>query len=168
MVAFDHVNGVGSSEGLAPRARRWAVEAVRAGAADPAGPLARTPVERIDSKLVLELAQSGDAAAVHIAERLGALLARVIAVLGSMFDPERVILSGAPSQGIGIVAEAARRALPTDLDLPAPDVVVSDLGGDVVVLGAVAAAVDLVRTHVLDLRLSAASAAAPEVTAAHP
>ena len=46
---------------------------------------------------------------------------------------------------------AARRSLPTDLDLPAPERGASTLGGEVVVTGAVAAAVASARERVLDV-----------------
>ncbi|MDT0182232.1 hypothetical protein Q9S36_18815 [Microbacterium sp. ARD31] len=83
--------------------------------------------------------------------RVGLALARIVSVLGSMFDPERVVVSGAIADGVAEVVAAARRSLPTDLDLPAPELVASTLGGEVVVTGAVAAAVASARERVLDV-----------------
>jgi predicted NBD/HSP70 family sugar kinase len=68
-----------------------------------------------------------------------------------MFDPERVVVSGAIAAGMTDVVAAARRALPTDLDLPAPTIALSDLGADVVVRGAVAAAASHARERALDV-----------------
>jgi hypothetical protein len=75
-----------------------------------------------------------------------------------MFDPQRVIVSGAVSPGIGPVVDFAREMLPTDLDLPAPEIVVSQLGADVVAVGAVVAAVEAVREKALSLWLEASGA----------
>lgn len=152
MVAFDHVEGVASAHGLGARLAMGAAELLAAGTATPGGALATLAPDRLDGPTVLALAAQGDPDARALAVRAGVALGRVVSVLGSMFDPQRVILSGPMSQGAEIVVEAARAALPTDLDLPAPMLVASDLGSDVVVIGAVAAASALARDHALDVR----------------
>ncbi|RZI55242.1 MAG: ROK family protein, partial [Rubrivivax sp.] len=73
------------------------------------------------------------------------LAARIVGVLGSMFDPERIIVCGSIAEGIEPVLQAARAALPPRLHLPAPQLQRSRLGGDVVVRGAVARALELAR-----------------------
>lgn len=158
MVAFDHVTGVGSADGLGARAASWAAEAVAGGEIDAGSPLAAIPPDQLDGRAVLELAARGDEDARRIADRVGALLARITSVLGSMFDPERIVVSGAISDGVDEVVAAARRWLPTDLDLPAPHLVVSRLGADVVVAGAVAAAAAGAREKGLDVWIAAAAA----------
>lgn len=150
MVAFDHVVGVGTADGLGARAEAWAAEAVASGAAA-ASALAAIPREQLDGRAVLELAAAGDEQARAIVDRVGHVLARVVSVLGSMFDPRLVVVSGAISAGIAEVIVAARASLPTDLDLPAPELVASDLGPDVVVRGAIAAAAADARAHALDV-----------------
>jgi predicted NBD/HSP70 family sugar kinase len=149
MVAFDHVAGVGGAAGLGHR-----LEEVARRAADdlsPDAPLARLVHSGDDARAVLELAASGDEDARLVVERVGAVLGRIVSVLGSMFDPEVVVVSGAISAGAAPIIEAARTALPTDLDLPAPRLVASRLGADVVVEGAVAGAADAAREHLLDV-----------------
>lgn len=153
MVAFDHVDGVGDAEGLGVHAMQWAREAVSAGETAPDGGLNAIPVDDLDGRRVLELAERGDPDAVRIADRVGHRLARIVSILGSMYDPARVIVCGAVSPSIGRVLAAARDALPTDLDLPAPEIIGSELGADVVVAGALVGALELARTHTLDLRL---------------
>ena len=74
-----------------------------------------------------------------------------------MFDPQRVVVTGAVADGIAVAVDKARDALPTDLDLPVPELVVSSLGADVVVEGALHAAVDLARERALDLFLASRS-----------
>ncbi|MEW1834916.1 ROK family protein [Microbacterium sp. NPDC079995] len=149
MVAFDHVDGVHGAEGLGSRASDLARELVRSGEAT-AG-LRGVALEALDARTVLGIAAQGDADARRIVDRVGLTLARIVSVLGSMFDPERVVVSGAIADGVDEVVAAARRSLPTDLDLPAPELVASTLGGEVVVIGAVAAAVASARERVLDV-----------------
>lgn len=151
MIAFDHVDGVASAHGLGVRAAAWAAEAVAQGAVNPDGRLAAVPEGRLDGQAVLELAVGGDPDAQAIVERVAAVLARIVSVLGSMFDPQRVVVSGAIAAGLDQVVGAARQLLPTDLHLPAPELVASRLGGDVVVLGAIAAAAAGARERVLDV-----------------
>lgn len=140
-IMFDHVVGVGSAFGL-----RYAVQdQVRAAlenseiAAD--GALGRLAKRRhIDPRLVLALAASGDADAVLITDRVGATVARIVGVLGSMYDPSRVIVCGAVAESIEPVLAAARRILPEELHLPAPEIIASSLGAEVVSAGAIATA----------------------------
>ena len=83
--------------------------------------------------------------------RAGRVLSIIAGVFGSLFDPRRVILSGmAPADAADLV-DAARASLSLELDLPAPELVASELGGDVVCIGAVSAALDAARAGVLDL-----------------
>ncbi|MDX2376087.1 ROK family protein [Microbacterium sp. LRZ72] len=151
MVAFDHVAGVDGALGLGYRAAHWAREQIAAGAL-PAGHVLETvPPERVDGRRVFELAAAGDPFALGIVERVGEMLARIAALFGSLFDPRAIIVSGAVSGRAGAVLDAARERLPAMLHLPPPELVASDLGADVVSLGAVSAAVDAARAGVLDL-----------------
>lgn len=142
MVAFDHVEGVGSADGLGAHAAALARAAVASGAIPASSALARIPTAALDGRAVLELAEAGDADAAAIAEQVGAVLARIVSVLASVYDPQRVIVAGAVSAGIATVVAAAGRAMPDRGHLPPPELLASTLGGDVVVLGAVAAARD--------------------------
>ncbi|SEB78339.1 Sugar kinase of the NBD/HSP70 family, may contain an N-terminal HTH domain [Paramicrobacterium humi] len=151
MVAFEHVDGVGTADGLGARAASWAADVVAHGTAAEGSALAAIPLNHLDGRAVLELAAQGDDDAHRIVERMGSVLARIVSVLGSMFDPQRVVVSGAISAGVNEVVTAAGQALPTDLDLPAPELVVSSLGADIVVTGAIAAAAADARERVLDV-----------------
>jgi predicted NBD/HSP70 family sugar kinase len=158
MVFLDWVDGVGSADGLGVRAARWAQEEVAAKALSPHSGLAGVAPEAIDGKLVFDLAAAGDPDAVRVADRVGRMLARVTGVLACMFNPQMVIVSGALASGIEHVVAVAQQYLPTGLDLPAPQVVASTLGADVVVEGALAAARATARTHALDIWLPRHSA----------
>lgn len=140
-VVFDHIVGVGSAIGLPHSVQDAARAVVAEGAASSDGALGRlVATERIDPRLVLTLAASGDADALLVAERVGAVLARIVGVLGSMYDPARVVVCGAVAESIEPVLAAARRILPEELHLPAPEILASALGAEVVSVGAVATA----------------------------
>jgi predicted NBD/HSP70 family sugar kinase len=155
MVAFDHVPGVAGAWGLGYRAAEWARASRSRGEILPGSPLARMPLDEITGQIVLELARDGDADAVRIVSQVGELLATLAGVLGSLFDPSLIIVSGAISDGAQLILDAAARALPDRLDLPAPALLASELGADVVSTGAVFQAVRTARTSVLHLPLPA-------------
>lgn len=140
-VVFDHIVGVGSAVGLRYALEEQARGAVEDGDAPSEGTLGRLVADGpVDPRLVLTLASSGDPDALRVTERVGATLARVVGVLGSMYDPARVIVCGAVAESIEPVLAAARRILPEELHLPAPEIIASTLGAEVVSAGAVATA----------------------------
>jgi len=151
MVAFDHVVGVEDAGGLAVRISHWAQEEIQTGEIPADGPLTGSWPAATDGSAVMARARAGDRDAQRLVARAGRVLSIVTGVFGSLFDPRRVILSGmAPGDAADLV-EAARASLALELDLPAPELVASELGGDVVCIGAVSAALDAARAGVLDL-----------------
>lgn len=140
-VVFDHIVGVGSAFGLRYALQEQAAATVAAGEAPGDGAVARLVAGGpVDPRLLLTLAASGDVDAVRVSERVGATLARVVGVLGSMYDPARVIVCGAVAESVEPVLAAARRLLPAELHLPAPQILASSLGAEVVSAGAVVTA----------------------------
>ncbi|WP_164234580.1 ROK family protein [Microbacterium hydrocarbonoxydans] len=140
-VVFDHIIGVGSAFGLGPSLHHQLLAAVDSGEVDPGSPVGRlVGADRIDTRQLLALAAAGDADALLVTGRLGEIVARIVGVLGSMYDPARVIICGAMAESIEPVLAAARAVLPEQLHLPAPDLIASSLGVEVVSLGAVASA----------------------------
>ena len=77
--------------------------------------------------------------------------AEALAELGGRSGIATAAMAIDDSEALAARIAAARAALPRALDLPAPDIVASPLGADIVSIGAVAAAVDAARTHALDL-----------------
>ncbi len=146
MVLFDHVRGVESAVGLGPVTIRLARELVEAGEASPGGALATLVADGLPAERILALASAGDPDGLLVARRAGEFLARVVAVLGSTYDPERVIVCGAIADGIEPVLDAARGALRPLLDLPAPAILRSHLGADIVLVGAVSTALAAARS----------------------
>ncbi|MFJ4045983.1 ROK family protein [Microbacterium sp. NPDC089987] len=140
-IVFDHIIGVAGAFGLGPTLHHQLLAAVESGEIDAGSRVGRlVDTDRIDTRLMLELAAAGDPHALLVASRLGDTLARVVGVLGSMYDPARVIVCGAIAESIEPVLAAARTVLPTQLHLPAPELLASSLGAEVVSLGAVATA----------------------------
>jgi len=146
-VAFDHIAGVGTADGLGTRLTEW----VRAEPAPPGHPLSGAPLERLTGRAVVELSRDGDVWARGFVERAGLLVARIAAVFGSLYNPQRIIVAGAVVEGLDEVIEVARMRLPHELDLPAPELMLSALGPTSVVTGAVAGAIDAARRGVLHL-----------------
>lgn len=147
-VVFDHIVGVGSAFGLRYAVQDQVRAAVDSGEISHDSAVGRlVGTRRIDPRLVLTLAASGDRDAVLITSRVGATVARIVGVLGSMYDPARVIVCGAVAESIEPVLTAARRILPQELHLPAPEILASTLGAEVVSRGAVATARRAAREH---------------------
>lgn len=140
MVLFDHVRGVDSAHGLGPTITRIADELLDSGDAEADGALAALATEGLRADRILALAATGDPDAARVVRETGAYLARVVAVLGSTYDPERVIICGAIAEDIEPVLDAARDVLRPLLDLPAPAILRSRLGADIVLAGAVSTA----------------------------
>jgi predicted NBD/HSP70 family sugar kinase len=160
--AFRHVQGVGSDEGLGVRIARWAREALAAPSTQIPGrggdapapadhPLRALPPGQVTAREVLDLARRGDPVARSVEARAGELLARLAATIGSLYDPRRIVVSGAIAGALGGVIDVARPLVAGQLDLPAPELVASSLGADVVSVGAVRAAVDAARAGALHI-----------------
>jgi predicted NBD/HSP70 family sugar kinase len=146
MVLLDHVRGVGSAEGLGPAITRIAEELLAAEEAAAGGALAALAASGLSAEPILALAASGDPDAAQVVRGAGDYLARVVAVLGSTYDPERVIVCGAIADAIEPVLDAARDVLRPLLHLPAPTILRSHLGADIVLTGAVSTALASART----------------------
>lgn len=150
-VAFDHIAGVETADGLGTRLTQWVREASAVGAIPPGHPLDGAPADQLTGRAVIELSRSGDPWSRAIVERGGLLLARIAAVFGSLYDPARIIVAGAVAEGLEEVLEVARMRLPDELDLPAPHLALSSLGAASVATGAVSAAIEAARAGVLRL-----------------
>ena len=148
MVALVNVEGVGDVVGLGRRVRDWAREE----SATPgwrSSTLSALPA--VDARDVLAAASAGDRVASDIADRAADLVARVSAVLTSVYGSARIVVCGAIAAGVDDVLERARNLVPSHVDMPAPTLVASPLGADVVAIGAVQGAVELARRDVLAL-----------------
>ncbi|MCX6499074.1 MAG: ROK family protein [Arthrobacter sp.] len=140
---LDMVQGVGSSDGIASLARQWLVEA-----GGPAGG------GEVNARRVFEDAAAGDATALAVLDRLSERMARVIAAIASLINPELVVIGGAVADSAGALLPGITAALPRFTATP-PRVAVSPLGDAIVTVGAVRHALDFVEANALELELPA-------------
>lgn len=147
------VRGVGGPEGIARLCRTWASEAVRDDA--PATSIRELAREAgtVEAEMVFRAAADGDAVAAQILERVADRMARVIGLVGTLFDPELVVIAGAVAASASALLEDIERLLPRFTTTP-PRVAVSPLGEAVVSIGAIRLALDHVEQHALDLDLA--------------
>jgi predicted NBD/HSP70 family sugar kinase len=148
---LDHVAGVGSSDGLALLARRWATDAIRFGDLPATSALGRLDPETLSESDVTGAAESGDAAAAEILDRLAARLAQICMVLGDLLDVDRIIVGGSVVNSMPAVVHGASATLAGSDDPSTPELVASALGAAAVGTGAVEHALTLVRERVFEL-----------------
>ncbi|MDQ0632954.1 putative NBD/HSP70 family sugar kinase [Arthrobacter pascens] len=136
MAYLDMVEGVGSSAGIALLARDWF-----------SGPRGKP---RVEAREVFAAAAAGDAAAVAVLNRLSERLARIIASVAIMVNPEQVVIGGAVAESAGALLPGINTLLPR-FTATVPRVTVSPLGDSIVTVGAVRHALDYVEANALDL-----------------
>jgi len=144
---LDLVAGVGSADGIAKVTRDWTNAALAEPGAESvliAGPSAEA---------VFAAARAGDALATRVVDRIAERMALVIATIASLVDTDLVIVAGRVAASWGPLVEPLQERLAQHGD-PPPRVLASALGGDVVMLGAVARCLDEVREHALQLTLA--------------
>lgn len=157
------VAGVESAQGIGAMLAGWAHGEGAAGTEPPLDPeppsVERTGAgaERLDAQDVLERAAAGEPWATALVARAGPVLARIGAVLATMYDPDRIVISGAVAQGLLPAIEIANGLVAGDLHGPAPVLVSSPLGAEVVATGAVMGAVEAARHGALALALRRAA-----------
>ena len=108
--------------------------------------------EAITAQVVLGACAQGDAFACEIIDDTAQRLARSCVTLAGMLDVERIILSGTGPE-LAPFVERVNRLTPQywHPNFPPPPIVLSELGGDVVVVGAIAQSLEWIRTNVFRL-----------------
>lgn len=146
---LEHLLGVASQDGLGDWLTRTCRAAIDEGRIPADHPLALLDPADLSGRDVLEHIE--DQSLAGVAEQVSAVLARILSLLASLYDPGLIVLCGAVADGIEPLLARVRVLLPAELDLPVPSLVASELGSDVVVAGAVAAAVESAREQILDI-----------------
>lgn len=149
---LDLVDGVGSATGIAALVRDDALaQLARLGRDDGHHGSALQDVDpaTLDAADVLAAAAADDPLALAVVEHVAARVTRVVATFASIYDPERVVVAGAVAASCEPLLALVRRDLDRYVDPPGVEVLASDLGRDVVTLGAVRRALDHVREHAL-------------------
>lgn len=149
---LDFVEGVGSADGIAAVVRADArAQLHRLDGQTGSSQLQDLDPATLDAASVFAAALDEDPLAVSVVEHVAALLARVVATFASIYDPERVIIAGAVAESCGPLLELVRRDLDRYVDPPGIEVLASELGRDIVTVGAVKRALDHVRAHALEI-----------------
>jgi predicted NBD/HSP70 family sugar kinase len=104
----------------------------------------------VTAKQVFEAAGSGEEMAKEVVRLEAEHLARAVAAVTSVVDPELVILGGGIGGNGDLLIKPIEKRLRALLRVPAPKIVVSALGDDAVVLGALATALATAREHVFE------------------
>jgi len=151
LVVIRHLRGVEAAHGIGHQLEAWAREVMASETLPADHPLRAFPEDALTARDVIELAKTGEPTSRGLVERAGAALARIAGVLGSLYDPERIIVSGDLAPGVEELLGVARRLLPDEPDLPVPERVASSIGADVVSIGAVAAALESARDGALHI-----------------
>jgi predicted NBD/HSP70 family sugar kinase len=103
---------------------------------------------RLTAKQVFDWAREGNKAALAAVHLEAGHLARAIAALVAILDPELVVLGGGIGRNGDLLMGPIERRLRRLLSIPAPRIVTSALGDDAVVLGALAIALAKARERV--------------------
>lgn len=129
------------AEAAGPAWRRMALAALDE---DPKGHgsyLAAVHRNQIDAKAIAEGARSGDSLCLEIVEKAGLMLARGLAAVYTILDPEAVYIGGGVGQALDVLRPVIMRELPS-LVQPAQErrfrIEPSPLGYDAALLGAAA------------------------------
>lgn len=154
MAYLDLVEGVGDPFGIASLARRWAAEAHAGRVKTTLRPSA--PGMEVEAEDVFAAAAAGDAVALAILDRLSDRVARVIATVATMVNPELVVIGGGVAKSAGVLLESVAERLPRLTATP-PRLAASPLGDAIVTVGAVRRALDHVEANWLELDPAAAS-----------
>ncbi|MDR4534589.1 ROK family transcriptional regulator [Glutamicibacter sp. PS] len=147
MRVLEMIAGVRTPDGLAYHARTEVRAAAAAGTLR--GELAEVPAESIDADLVFAAARRGDRCAQDILGSLAEVLTPVCMLLSGLLDLDRIIIAGSVAERIEPVLARTRELMSRDYTLSWAELVASKMGEDVVVQGALAAALAMVRDTAL-------------------
>ena len=155
MAFLDRVEGVGNADGIALLARSWAADALAHETETAIRELAAGTPEGVTAEMVFDAAALGDPVAQGIIDRLATRLARVVATVATIFNPDLVVIAGAVSRSAGVLLDAIDDQLPSLTATP-PRVALSTLGEGIVSVGAVKHALDFVHHNALDIDVARA------------
>jgi predicted NBD/HSP70 family sugar kinase len=103
---------------------------------------------RLTAENITKAANTGDTAALGVLERLAARIAQGVAPAVLTLNPDTLVIGGGISRGGDIISRAIAKAL-EELVLCVPQVLMSALGDEAVLVGAVAQSLERVESAVL-------------------
>jgi predicted NBD/HSP70 family sugar kinase len=109
----------------------------------------------VTAKQVFEAAARGEKAALEVVHLEAEELARAVAAVTAVIDPELIVLGGGIGGNGALLIKPMEKRLRSLLRVPAPKIVISALGDDAVVLGALATALATARDQVFERAISA-------------
>ncbi len=116
--------------------------------------------EPLSARSIFEAARTGDALAQAVIEDEARLLAQAIAAIAAILDPAMVVLGGGIGQNFDLLGKCIERQLHTMTPIR-PRLVPSQLGQDVVLLGAIATGLDIASNLVFQQRTGGSANVAP-------
>ncbi|GAB3935732.1 ROK family transcriptional regulator [Kribbella albertanoniae] len=144
------LNGVVKPSGIGRLARDFGAEVIAA-ARGPRSKIGRSLLydaaggdpAAVSAEAVFAAARAGDAVSVDVVDRAVARIAPVLALLGTVLNPELIVISGGVADGGDLLVPRLEHQLSSLIDtLSVPRVTASTLGSRAVVLGAVRRALD--------------------------
>ena len=144
--SYDDEFGCLESLAAGPGVVRRAKEAVQAGTQTSLNP-GNDNLEELTAKQVFQAARDGDALAQAIVTETANYLAQAVANVACTLNPEMIILGGALTRSGDLllepIRECVRRVVPF-----VPEIVLTELGDDAVLYGAIALAIRATREHI--------------------
>ncbi len=151
------VKQVGDTDAIGALARLMGRQAVTAvldgGGAESVGSLMSAAAghpEVIEADTVFEAVRQGDPVAVRVLEDIADRMARVIGILGTLLNPELLVIGGAVAAAADVLIGPIARRLPDYTSTP-PRLVATSLADQGVVLGATRLALDHLESRMFDV-----------------
>jgi predicted NBD/HSP70 family sugar kinase len=104
------------------------------------------------AKAVFDLAREGNELALRVVAEEASKLAHVVSVVTAVLDPGLIVLAGGVGRNADLLAEPIRRELAETIPV-VPDIVGGQLGDDVVLVGAIATAMNTAWDLVFERRV---------------
>lgn len=150
---LDRVPGVGGSQGVHEVVEKFIRSHWRADQLAEGHPWREFLEDRRPRESLLADLNANDPVTAPLFHALADRFANLFTLLATVYDPARIIVAGPVAGDIEDILEAARQRRRRDTGMPAPEIVASSLGHDVVPLGAAAAARELAMSEVIEWAL---------------
>lgn len=134
LAPLDHVDGVETATGWAFASRRGRGSGSRRACRTPTRGQ-RLDLESPSAADVLASAQIGDPVSEPLLRQISSVIARTCTVLRNFYDPEVLVVCGSHARALEPVLRLVRETLAVDSELPAPRLMASELGDEVVCPG---------------------------------
>jgi len=107
----------------------------------------------LSARQIFDAARAGDKLALAVVEQEGQYLARAVASIAAILDPALIVLGGGIGRNLDLLVAPLERQLHAITPLR-PPIVASQLGEDVILLGAIATGLEVAREIVFQQRAS--------------